>query len=358
MSPGPEDIEGEIDAAIEESVVNAEIEAAITDAQTTDDPRQWENVDPMDLREGDRVRVTVDDEAARHFGKQKLVGTVMHSTSQTGNIVFDFFEADGVNRWVRDGNRLKVAGGAGTETIGSVVNVERQAPMGEPRVEMSHSFGDRDLYAVWDWETRGFARQGMFGQVVFETVAEARELSGDNRDIVKLVPVEDGADAKVVDSEPEPGDSALTEPQPRAYAQVSDALDGVESVEDLHPAAQRVVDHIDMSHLRDRLEGQDGGLRPSKPQASGDTGLTQYVWRMARFNSGKDPEMPVTAAWWLQDWLDEQGIDAEVSGILDEPGKQITAILDVVSQMIVASFGQDPGAGAERWEGVLFGGEE
>lgn len=155
---------------------------------------------------------------------------------------------------------------------------------------------------------------------------------------------------------PSPSPSAGGSGDPPIYGKISEALEGVESVEDLSSPAQQVVDHIDMSHFRDRLEGRDGGLRPSKPDAQGDTGLVQYVWRMARFHAGADPEMPVTASWWLQDWLDDQGIEASVSGVTDTEGQQITGILDVIARMLVASFGQDPGAGAERWEGVLFGG--
>ncbi|MEF8808927.1 hypothetical protein, partial [Natronomonas sp.] len=141
------------------------------------------------------------------------------------------------------------------------------------------------------------------------------------------------------------------------YAQVpgEEAMEGVNSKEDLTDAAQRVVEHIDMNHLRDRLEGRDGGLRPSKPGAEADTGFEQFVWRQARFFSGDDPKIPVTASWWLQDWLDDQNIDASVSGVLDKEGKQIMAILSVVAKILVRSFGRNPQSGLERWQKALFG---
>lgn len=134
-----------------------------------------------------------------------------------------------------------------------------------------------------------------------------------------------------------------------------EALEGVEGYEDLTRPAQKVVDELDMEHLKDRLTGRDGGLRPSKPSASGDTGLEQYVWRMARFHSGDDPKLPVTATWWLQDWLDDQNIEAEVSGIMDKPGKQITALLGAAAQAIVASFGRNPTGGVEIWQDAVYG---
>jgi len=118
-----------------------------------------------------------------------------------------------------------------------------------------------------------------------------------------------------------------------------------------NPAAQAVLDEINVHRMIVRMEGRDGGLRPSKPTAEGDDGLTQYVWRMARFHSNANDEMPVTANWWLKDWVNEHGIDASVSGIIDESGKAVTsAIGDVVNVILVARFGHDPTAGAQRYE--------
>ena len=102
---------------------------------------------------------------------------------------------------------------------------------------------------------------------------------------------------------------------------------------------------------QDELSGRGDSFRVSKPDANG---LIQYVWRQAHFHSGEDDSMPVTSAWWLQEWLDGQGIDASVSGVLDEDGKEITEYLDMVAQEVLEyEFGRDPDAGANRWANSL-----
>jgi hypothetical protein len=93
------------------------------------------------------------------------------------------------------------------------------------------------------------------------------------------------------------------------------------------------------------------GIRASKPD---DNGLIQYIWRMARFHTGADTCMPVTAFWWLQDYLDSRGIDANVSGISDSRGKEITKQLDqVVTEVVRDEFGLDDTAAVRRWSRLL-----
>lgn len=117
-------------------------------------------------------------------------------------------------------------------------------------------------------------------------------------------------------------------------------------------ATRELVELIDIDQLEDELEGRNG-LRTSKPDADG---LTQYVWRMCRFHSGADTCMPVMAAGWLQDYLDQQGIDASVSGVMDDEGKEITTELEKVTDALISRFGGNPAAGAKRWEKTgIFG---
>lgn len=110
-----------------------------------------------------------------------------------------------------------------------------------------------------------------------------------------------------------------------------------------------IADHVVVSRLVDRLEGRDGGLRSSKPDTDADTGLTQYVWRMARFHGGYDTRMPVTASWWLQEYLDETDVDASVSGIMDDAGKDVTEYLEDVTETVLVRLGENPNRGATRW---------
>lgn len=117
-----------------------------------------------------------------------------------------------------------------------------------------------------------------------------------------------------------------------------------------NPAVDAVMDHVDIDHLVDRLTGRDGGLRVSKPTAEGDDGLTQYVWRMARFHSGADPKMPVTCHWWLSSWVDDHGIDASVSGIMDDNGKAVTDALEDVTDAVLDELGESKYGAALRWK--------
>lgn len=122
---------------------------------------------------------------------------------------------------------------------------------------------------------------------------------------------------------------------------------------DSNPAVDAVMDRVDVDHLVDRLTGRNGGLRPSKPTAAGDDGLTQFVWRMARFHSGHDPKMPVTAHWWLSSWMDDHGIDASVSGIMDDDGKDVTSALDDVVDNVLDELGESKFGAVAAWGPAL-----
>jgi hypothetical protein len=91
----------------------------------------------------------------------------------------------------------------------------------------------------------------------------------------------------------------------------------------------------------------DRGIRKSKPD---DNGLIQFVWRFARFHSGDDMHMPMTAYFWLQDFLDDNYIDASVTGIHDEKGKEILDLLDdVVTDVLRNEFEIDDTTAARHW---------
>lgn len=121
----------------------------------------------------------------------------------------------------------------------------------------------------------------------------------------------------------------------------------------MNQQTREVLNDIDIEHLCDRLEGRDTKLRPSKPTASSDTGLTQYIWRKAIFHSGKKTNIPVTSHFWLQTYLDDNNIDASVSGTLDDAGKEITDALDEVVKEVLNQKGLSDKGAANRWEGLL-----
>lgn len=111
------------------------------------------------------------------------------------------------------------------------------------------------------------------------------------------------------------------------------------------------MQECDVEHLVDEMEYK--GLRKSRPTDADK--LSQYVWRMARFHSGADTCMPVTASFWLQDYLDEKGIEASVTGIMDDAGKAITTFLDdYVTTMVLSELGLPVDGAAKRWEGLVY----
>lgn len=112
--------------------------------------------------------------------------------------------------------------------------------------------------------------------------------------------------------------------------------------------ATQVLNGIDIDELTKALTGRDGGLRPSKPTTH--DGLTQFVWRMARFHGGFDMCMPVMAHFWLQDYLDENGFDIKVTGVTTEDGKALTDGLDEVTTEVLARFGLSDKKAALRWQ--------
>lgn len=94
------------------------------------------------------------------------------------------------------------------------------------------------------------------------------------------------------------------------------------------------------------LIGKGGKLRTSKPNANG---FVQFVWRQCRFDSGADRCLPVTAYFDLQIWINEQGLDAEVAGKVDERGKEILDAAHGLATECCKKLGLSDLVGAVTW---------
>ena len=108
--------------------------------------------------------------------------------------------------------------------------------------------------------------------------------------------------------------------------------------------------NIDLADVTKALTGRKGGLRPSKPAGNG---LYAYIWRMASFHSGADSHMPITCYWYLQDYMDENGIPGSVSGILDDDGRAVVDEADAAVEHVLAALDEDSNVQARRWGRAL-----
>ena len=96
--------------------------------------------------------------------------------------------------------------------------------------------------------------------------------------------------------------------------------------------------------------GRGEGIKSNKPK----DGIWAYVWRMARFHSGIDPRMPVTATWDLSSEIEKQTGWYILFGILSPEEKQLLNQLDELVDRILPKLGLDPMGAAKRW-GKAFG---
>jgi hypothetical protein len=108
---------------------------------------------------------------------------------------------------------------------------------------------------------------------------------------------------------------------------------------------------FDKDRILDEITTQDGTLYKSKPNTDG---LCQFVWRMCQFHSGRNTCMPVMASHWLQTYLDQQGIDASVSGVLDDQGQAIFDELEGVTNWCLEQVGLSKYGAVRDWGGLLW----
>ena len=141
------------------------------------------------------------------------------------------------------------------------------------------------------------------------------------------------------------------------FEQVADALEtdlGAAEVETETAEAVRSELIEQREWLAERLEGNGSSLRKTMPDTDADNGLSRYVARTAQFYTGVNDSIPVTATFDLQEWIDEQGYDASVSGVTDDAGDEIAALVDLlVDDLLINHFEMDPTAAARRWKGLL-----
>jgi len=91
------------------------------------------------------------------------------------------------------------------------------------------------------------------------------------------------------------------------------------------------------------------GLVTKKPR----NGIYAYIWRWLRFDAGVDDTMPCVCFHDLQNELNSMGIDASVTGIIDQRGDAIMDYLDSIVNIIEKRNGITMSIGAERWRNTI-----
>ncbi len=104
---------------------------------------------------------------------------------------------------------------------------------------------------------------------------------------------------------------------------------------------------MDKDIMKKILVGRGGNVKTVRP----DNSILYYYWRMTRFNTGRDPTLPVIAQWEL-----ERGIETEINRKLSRTEqKQVNEYGDLTSSKIAVDyFGKEAIRGSYRW-GKLLG---
>ena len=129
---------------------------------------------------------------------------------------------------------------------------------------------------------------------------------------------------------------------------------------------QEYIESINARHVATAIAPYgkiSNGIRQSRP--TGENGMVQYVWRMARFHMGEDTHMPVTCAGWLQKNLEARGViperaprewdfDAyrrrEIMKQRRETQREVEKKLEPIITEVVEIFGGDDTVAARRWK--------
>lgn len=113
---------------------------------------------------------------------------------------------------------------------------------------------------------------------------------------------------------------------------------------------QQILDQeLTVEEVAKRLTGRKGGLRPSKPKGDG---VVQYLWRWARFHSGADVSLPMTADWDLWDGLKYRGLERD-SYLVTDRQREIENLLQEHCDKVMLRMGLNPFRGAFRWGRAL-----
>lgn len=123
------------------------------------------------------------------------------------------------------------------------------------------------------------------------------------------------------------------------------------------PVPEKIMKYIKkISHDLDgaikelSVRGRGEKLKTNKPK----NGIYAYVWRMARFNSGDDIKMPITAVFDLSQGIEDKfGISINFAITRGKGRKEILQDLEELADKVLVKLGRDKFAAAKRWSRAL-----
>ena len=108
----------------------------------------------------------------------------------------------------------------------------------------------------------------------------------------------------------------------------------------------KIIQDVDSALVEISPRGNKKTIKTGKPKH----GVYAYIWRMARFHSGIDTTMPITATWGLKSQL-----NADLGYTLTYTDEnEIARSLDPLVDQCLARLNLSPYAGALRWKGLIY----
>ncbi len=112
---------------------------------------------------------------------------------------------------------------------------------------------------------------------------------------------------------------------------------------------KKVTSDVDEAVKQCSSHGKGLILKTGKPK----NGVYAYVWRMARYHSGDDPKMPITATFDLEEELEKMFKIRMSFAITTDQSEVVIRDLDMLADKVLVKLGRDKNEMAKRFGRAL-----
>jgi hypothetical protein len=127
----------------------------------------------------------------------------------------------------------------------------------------------------------------------------------------------------------------------RTHSDNQEVINTVLSEIERTDAVDKVLHTVNFEQVVQDMSAHGNRLRKTKPENA--DGLTQYVWRYAKFNSSVNDNIPVTANWWLKEYIENKTeVELGDGGLRSDKGKEIKNALELIEIAACIRLGTDP----------------